>query len=382
MAKHSKPAKPRPDFPLYPHASGRWAKRINGKIHYFGKWADSDAALKRYLDEKDDLYAGRKPRSKRAGLNVQDLCDSFLHAKKARVASGEIKEITWRRYRDSCKLVKAAFGGSRLVSDLAPDDFATLRASIAENRRLVTLAGIIVAIRSTMKYAYDAGLIDRPVRYGTSFDLPSPQSVRRQRTPKMMERGEINKLLASADPLMKALILCAVNTGMGASDLQAIPKSAVDLAAGWLDFARVKTGIARRIPLWPETVNAIRESLATRKGDSDRLFVNMHGRPLQKTAVFKRFTAVSAAAGVRKPNVGFYVFRHVFETIAGESADQVAVNAVMGHAPERGDMSAHYRERVSDERLQRVVNTVRDWLFTEPAAADAEPAIVKFRTVG
>lgn len=59
-----KPTKPRPDFPLFPHATGR-AKKIRGKLHYFGKWADPDAALRRYVEERDDLYAGRKPPSQR-----------------------------------------------------------------------------------------------------------------------------------------------------------------------------------------------------------------------------------------------------------------------------------------------------------------------------
>lgn len=46
--------KPREDFPLFPHATGRWAKKVRGKFHYFGKVTEDPkgkAALVLWLDQ-------------------------------------------------------------------------------------------------------------------------------------------------------------------------------------------------------------------------------------------------------------------------------------------------------------------------------------------
>ncbi len=57
----NKPAAPHDDFPVIPHATMRWVKKIRGKMHYFGPWEDSEAALKHYHEQRDDLHVGRSP---------------------------------------------------------------------------------------------------------------------------------------------------------------------------------------------------------------------------------------------------------------------------------------------------------------------------------
>ena len=75
----ARPRKPHPEYPLFPHRSGQWAKKIKGRTVYFGAWADPDAALNRFLHQRDDLYAGRKPRPVSAdGFNVRDAINHFL----------------------------------------------------------------------------------------------------------------------------------------------------------------------------------------------------------------------------------------------------------------------------------------------------------------
>ena len=97
----TKPTKPYDGFPLFAHASGRWCKKIRGKFHYFGKWDDSDAALAKYLDEKDDLHAGRTPRGRRDGLTIRGLLNRFLNAKRHLVDTGELTHRTFADYKST-----------------------------------------------------------------------------------------------------------------------------------------------------------------------------------------------------------------------------------------------------------------------------------------
>lgn len=86
-------------------------------------------------------------------------------------------------------------------------------------------------------------------------------------------------------------------------------------------------------------------------------------------AINLEFNKLLRSLKLKRHGVAFYALRHTFETVAGESQGQVAVNAIMGHVDE--SMAGLYREGISDERLQAVVDTVRAWLFPPENSTDS-----------
>jgi integrase len=384
-ARHAKPAKPYPDFPLFAHAAGVWAKKIRGKMHYFGPWDDPDAALKKYLEQKDALHAGRKPRADPTAVTVKELCNAFLNHKQALLDSGELSPRTWGEYKATADLLVAWFGKQRVIADLEPGDFAELRNHMTKTWGPVRVGNAIQRVRSVFKYAYDAGLLDRPIRFGPGFKRPSKKTLRLHRAeqgPKLFAADEIRRLLDAAGQPLKAMILLGINGGFGNADCGNLPLSAVSLDAGMIDYPRPKTGMPRRCPLWPETVQAIREALATRPepkdpADAGLVFVTKYGLSWSKdtsdTPISKEIAKLLRALNINgRKGLGFYTLRHTFRTIADQAKDQPAADFIMGH--EVPHMSAVYRETISDERLKAVTHHVRKWLFAEPSSKSSRPA--------
>jgi len=159
MIKATKPAKPHPDFPLTPHPTGRWCKKIKGRLHYFGPWGDPDGALLRYLDQKDVLLAGRKPKA--AGNTLADLMNAFLYSKSLRVESGELTQRSWNDYKGTCTKIGASIGIWRAIDTLDVTDFQKLRADLGRGVGLVRLQGELTRARSVFLYANENGLVEK-----------------------------------------------------------------------------------------------------------------------------------------------------------------------------------------------------------------------------
>jgi hypothetical protein len=194
-SRNRKPRKPRPDFLLFPHATGRWAKKIRGKLVYFGPWADPDGALRKYLNQRDDLHAGRTPRVQGEGLTVRDLLNRFLTSKRRLVDTREITARTFADYYNTCRRLAAAFGKTRLVSDLAADDFERFKVSLAKKWGPVAVGNEIQRVRCIFKHGFEAGLLTVPIRYGPGFRRPSRKTLRQARNakgPRLFEPAELH----------------------------------------------------------------------------------------------------------------------------------------------------------------------------------------------
>ncbi len=355
-----KPRKPYPDFPLFPHATKRWAKKIRGKLHYFGSWAGGwQAALEKYQDQRDDLHAGRTPRVQGEGLTIMELVNRFVAWKRQVVDSGALAAETLQEYARACKQVLDAFGSRRLVSDLASDDFERLRAQLAKTRGPRALGSRIVSIRSLFKYAYDAGLIPSPVRYGHAFAKPGRALIRKERAkhgPRLFTAAEIRRML-DAGPELRAMILLGINVGYGNTDCTRLEGKHLNLQTGWADFPRPKTGIQRRAKLWPETVQAITVWQAERNNPGvARVFARSPEGIVRDVAKLLHNLGIKG-----RKYLGFYSLRHTFLTIGEETRDFPAVQVVMGHSD--NTMASHYRERIADDRLEAVAEHVRQWLL-------------------
>ena len=393
----NKPAgKPFKSFPLTPHRSGQFCKKIRGKIFYFGKVDDPETALKRYHEHCRDLHSGKATRVERTDeITVAELANEFLSAKDRKRENGDIEAATFVEYHRDCELFVTFFGRGRSVPSITRDDLADYREFLSRGANATTLSNRVGNARSIFKFAYDKELIDKPVRFGDEFKRPERRVIRRAKAKSGRTHflaAEIRQLIAGASPDQRAMILLGINCGIGNKDIGNLPSSSIDLERGWLDYPRGKTGVERRCPLWPETVAAIRESMAIaakkkikRRPESlGLLFVTRGGMPcVRETFVPSRNgkphvvphdvikTAIQRGlkrAGISQKGLGFYGLRRSFETIGSETGNQVAVDHIMGHVPASSDMGAVYRQHVAESALRQVTEHVHDWLFGKAPA--------------
>jgi len=394
----TKPDKPRADWPMFAHASGRWCRKKFGRFYYFGKWDDVEGADKKYKHDWPYIVEGRTPPPmpceddddetgefyhdprKDGPLTIKKLCNIFLWSKGNSVITGDLSPLTARDYQRTTERVVDFFGKRTIVEHLMPSDFERFRVSIAKGRGPVALGNEIQRVRTVFKFAHDMGYVEIPAKLA-AFKKPTRSKVRLARAAKQNMHGkrmfmaeEIHRILKAANPQMKAMVLLAINGGFGQTDLAHLPQSLIE--GEWLSYPRVKNGAERKCWLWPETLSAIETYLPNRPipakpEDSRLLFLTEFGNRWVKVAedgshndaLGQQFSKLLRKLGIKRVGLSFYALRHTHATIASGATDQVASDLIMGHLG--SDMASLYREVIEDSRVRRVCEHVRLWLFGE-----------------
>jgi integrase len=194
----------------------------------------------------------------------------------------------------------------------------------------------------------------------------------RHRQRSVQEVGEQDREAQRAEDRQDAeLVRVAAYAGLRQGELLALRWSDVDFAGSALTVARAmsagiesstKSGHTRRVPLADQAAAALdrmsrREHFTT---PNDLVFCNVYGRPLDDSALRRRYRRAQSAAGVRP--LRFHDLRHTFGSLlAMRGVDVVTIKDAMGHSA-LATTSRYLHARPASERAQA---------FTAAFAADA-----------
>ena len=365
-----KPAKPYPEFPLFAHARGKWAKKINGKLHYFGRWEDPVGAFNEYtrLFGNDIQVPVR-----RDFLNLYEALNEFLIAKEDALLAESLSKESFRDYKSTCRAFVKFFGESKPVNSFEPEDFIRYKRDRSKKLNIISMGNEIQRIRTAFKWLKQSKLIREEPEYGPDFKKASKLQLRRHKRSvgsKCYQPKQIHDILAECSPHIRAMVMLGINCGYGPTDIALLELDTFQLACdtGFIEYARRKTEIARCAWMWPETRQAIDETISVRpepnKDSEHLLFIYRDGGSWNRSAnpISKRFGEARKWSGQKKGD--FYWLRHTFETISGCVKDQVATDLVMGHVD--ASMGDNYRHHIDEHRIQTVCQSVREWLFASP----------------
>lgn len=365
----AKPSKPSPDFPLFPHDRGKWAKKIKGKLRYFGRWADPDGALAEYeaFLVKEQGGANKPagaPLLGQQGLTVRYCCNLFLTNKAAQVESGEKSQRTFLELKRTCERLVQFFGRDQDIQAITPLRWCEFKKDRAKTCNPVSVGNEVIRVRTVVNWLVKNKVVGE-IEMGTEFRKPSrvaERRHRRERGKKLYSAKEVHAILDESGVQLRAMILLGINCGYQNSDCERVPRETImeAIRTGWLVYAREKTEIGREARLWKVTRLALRDAMQRRPpSDRPEAFLRPDGQVYswENNDIAKRFRTVRDSSCVRRG--GFSWLRKTFETAAGLAKDQVAVDHVMGHVDPT--MAAVYRQEIQRERLASVSKAVWRW---------------------
>ena len=118
------------------------------------------------------------------------------------------------------------------IESIKAADLVMYRDKLAKRLGLVALGNEVNRCRVVFHFAFENELIDKPVRFG-DFKRPKKPALRKARAAKgsrLFDPADLRRIIEAAGIQMKAMVLLAINAGLGNSDCGQLPIAALDLA--------------------------------------------------------------------------------------------------------------------------------------------------------
>jgi len=353
-------------FPLTLHTTGQYCKKIKGKIYYFG--ADKKQALEKYLDRATYLHGCQNNlQQKPTGDNMllKHLCDMYLKYQYSKVQANDLTARHHNDQIDSLNKLMAFLGQNRRIKSISTLDLQNYKRKLQRSYGSVCRLNLHISIMKAMFHWVRKNEILKNI---PNIDAISRGNITHQERFTFSTK-HINKLLSCADVQMRAMIWLGLNCGFGCTDCAELKWTDLDLVNARVKLPRRKTGISRDLPLWPETVESLKNIPRTGK----LVFYTSRGNPYIQTllkpdgngngkyttlnTITIKFSRLIKKSGLDVPKgTGFYSLRRTAATNAVRSGDPFAVQRLLGHADLQ--MATRYVQNVS-KQTDRVINNSR-----------------------
>lgn len=201
-----------------------------------------------------------------------------------------------------------------------------------------------------------------------------PLAARPHRTTEIHDDA-LPRLLAELEPLMRALVLVAIDTGMRATEVRTLTWRQIDLKRGRVTcyWWRAKTKRPRSTRLTERAADALK-AIKPPTGGSEYVFVNpATGLPYSTTWVWDRWRTATAEAGLQPDdpedeNVHLHDARHTFMSQAVRRGVPLAVAMrLSGH---RSLSSAGKYLHVNEDDLDEAKRTLDEAIRRGPRRAE------------
>lgn len=376
------PAKSRWPAGFTPTKDG-WVTWYNGRTRYVcGKNTPRKEVDDRWQAKKREIDAGAAVAKPTANtITLREATSLFLADMRARVKDGKPRRLSKRslhNYIVELNRFGKFIGGDVRLSDITSERFNAFTDSLTsgkEKMRLATFDTVVVRVSTLFTWAVKRKFL-KEVDLGVRFVRPSKQDMAEERMDRVRSftPEEIGKLWGKANLTTRCWIALGLCCGFNNSDIGNLPRSAIDLDAGIIDFRRRKTGRKKRIcPLPADVVRLLRSYEApppvapefadlffrTRSGNPFVTSDNASGKPTDQIAY--RFWKLVREAGVteygKSDGRNFAGLRTTFGNLC-PSGDkwEGARDIIMGHA--KGVFVESYLERIGTRNLFRLVNHV------------------------